>query len=163
MLFLTLTTAALLAVAPSSPVCAPSGPTLFAQTVPTDANPHLQYARAALAQGDLITARREFRFAQIVDRETGVLPVEATNALASLLYADSSSHEAAEVLQQLVDEAFRTGDLDVEAHALVSVTWLRIEAGQRFAAKAGVRRLHEIARDRRISPATRERLRQSLG
>jgi len=163
MLLLTLTSAALLATAPMAPAVAISAPAHIAVTVTNVANLHLQNARVALEQGDVSAARREYRFAQVVDRDAGLIPVEASNGLAALLYAQAQPREAAEIMQQLADEAARAGKIDLEASALVSATWLRLECGDRVAAKQGVRRLHEIARDSRISDATRTLLKQSIG
>ncbi len=163
MLLVTLTSAALLAVAPIVPVVATTtAPISIEASVPDAANPHLQNARAALEQGNVALARREYQFAQVVDRDAGVIPVEASNGLAGLLYAHAQPREAAEVLQQLANEAARAGKIDVEASALVHATWLRIECGDRIAAKEGVRRLHEIARDNSISSETRALLKRSL-
>lgn len=162
MLFLTLTSAALIAATPLAPatatvpVCAPAASASVA-------NPHLLNARAAIAKGDITTARREFRFATIVDRDEGCLPVESSNGLASLLFAQSQKSEAAEVMQELAEEAAKSGDINVEARALVSATWLRIEAGDRLAAKAGVRRLREIAKDSGLTSETRALLKERLG
>ncbi len=163
MLLFTLTSAALLAATPMALVVATAAPVSFEMSVPVAANPHLQNARTALEQGDVAMARREYQFAQVVDRDAGVIPVEATNGLAALLYAQSKPREAAEIMQQLADEAARAGKIDLEASALVSATWLRLECGDRIMAKQGVRRLREIARDKSISAETRTLLKQSIG
>lgn len=163
MLFVTLTSAALLAVAPLTQVVAATTQVPVEVSVPDASNPHLQNARAALQKGDVALARREYKFAQVVDRDAGIIPVEASNGLAALMFAQSQPREAAEIMQQLADEAARAGDIDLEASALVSATWLRLECGDRVVAKQGVRRLREIAREKNISHETRTLLKQSLG
>lgn len=163
MLLVTLTSAALLAAAPVAPVVATTAPIHIEVTVVNPSNPHLKNARSALEKGDVAEARREYQFAQVVDRDAGVIPVEASNGLAALLFAQSKPREAAVIMQQLAEEAARAGKIDLEASALVSATWLQLECGDRLAAKQGVRRLHEIARDKRISSETRTLLKQSLG
>lgn len=163
MLLVTLTSAAILAAASSSQV-PPSAESVAAGiAVAADVNPHLQNARAALEKGDVTLARREYRFAQLVDRDAGVIPVEASQGLAGVLFAQEQPREAAEVMLQLAEEAARAGEIDLEARALVSATWLQLECGDRSAARQGVRRLHEIARDTRISSATRSLLKHSIG
>ncbi len=158
MLFLALTSAALLA-APVTSVPLPAAPFVAAEA----SNPHLDNARTAIAKGDLLTARREYRFAAVIDRDEGRLPVEASHGLAELLFAQSMRREAADVMQQLADEAARVRNVDIEARALISAAWLRLEAGEHTLAKQNVRRLREIARDAGLAPDTRALLKESLG
>lgn len=164
MLLFTLTSAAFFAAAPVAQVVTPASvPVAVERSVQAAANPHLQNARSAMEKGDLSLARREYQFAQIVDREAGRIPVDASKGLAALLFTQSQPRAAAEIMQQLADEAALAGQIDLEASALVSATWLRLECGDRFAVKEGVRRLHQISRDRSISSETRAMLKKQLG
>ncbi len=153
MLFFTLASAAIIATAPAAPACPANDAVTTA---------HMNNAKAAMVSGDLNTARQQFRIAEVLGRDSGCLPVDAAQGLAQLLFSQQQASEAAEVLQQLANDAAQAGDFDLEARTLVNVAWLQIESGERAQAKASVRRLYELANDTRLSPKTRSYLKQTL-
>ncbi len=153
MLFLTLASAAMLAASPAVPVC---------NNANTTTSPHFAAATSAMIKGDVATARREFRIAEAIGRDSGCLPVAASQGLAQLFFGQQQLLEAADVLQHLADDAARAGDIDLEARTLVDVTWLQLKAGDREMAKHSGRRLYQLSRDARLSSDTRAFLRTSL-
>lgn len=162
MLLLTLSTVAtLIGTTPSRVVCAVDmrAPT----AVSASTGDYLQNARAAAQRGDLNTARRQYRVAAALGRDDGCLPVDATNGLARLLHAQSQSSEAADLMVELADEAKTAGNRDVEASALVSAAWLRLDADEPMLAKSLVRRLYVLAKDPSLTRETRALLKESLG
>lgn len=162
MLLLTLSTVAtLIGTTPARAVCAVDTPAR--STAAASTGQYLQQARDAARRGDLDTARRQYRVAAALGRDDGCLPVDATNGLARLLFAQSRSGEAADLMLQLADEAHEVGNRDVEANALVSAAWLRLDSGERLMAKPLVRRLHEIAKDPSLTRETRALLKETLG
>lgn len=152
MFILTLATAAVLA-APPVPVC---------NTADATTSNHLATAKAAMIEGDVTTARVQYRIAEVIGRDNGCLPVDAAQGLAQLFFGQQQSLEAADVLQHLADDAARGGDADLEARTLVHVAWLQLQGGDRAMAKVSARRLRELAKDTRLSSDTQKFLRQSL-
>jgi Tfp pilus assembly protein PilF len=162
MLLLTLSTVAtLVAAEPSRVTCEDALRPSSAVGMMT--SERMQSARAAAQRGDLDHARREYRVAVALGLDEGCLPVEASHGLARLLFAQSQSEEAAHVMEELASEARASGNVDVEARALVSAAWLQLDGGQRLLAKENIRRLHELSRQRGLSSATRALLKESLG
>jgi hypothetical protein len=166
MLLLSLAAAASLFTAEPA---APRTPLLAMAAVPCTGTPtrhvsemYLENARRFVTTGDLEAARREYRIARMLEADGGCLPEATSNELATVLLAESRAKEAAIVMRELAADAARENDIDMEARARVAAAWLVVQAGDRTAAKTDVRRLHEIARDPRISAETRTLLRASL-
>ncbi len=160
MLLLTLTTAAMLATTPATPLVLAPPPCESSHAHVTQA--YLESARRFATTGDLEGARREYRIATMLGFDGNCLPESTSTEFATLLLAESRYKEAAEVMRELAREAADRGEYDVEARARVSSAWLMLTMGDRIGAKQDVRRLHEIAREGRISPDTQQLLRKAL-
>ncbi len=149
-------------VAPRTPLLALAAPPCAGTPTRHVSEMYLENARRFVTTGDLEAARREYRIARMLEADGGCLPEATSNELATVLLAESRAKEAATVMRELAADAARENDIDMEARARVAAAWLEVQAGDRAAAKADVRRLHDIARDSRISPETRALLRASL-
>ena len=164
MLLLALSTAPALHIAPPVRAACADAPSRTAmQAVPDGTSQYLNAAQDAIKAGDIDGARRQYRIAAALGRDEGCLPVQATNGLASMLFAEQRATEAADVLLQLASEARAAGNDDVEANALVHAAWLHLQVGARTPAKDAVRRLHQLKDSRELTSETRRLLRESLG
>ena len=107
--------------------------------------------RAIVSHGDALTgarryasAEQEYRRAAALVRRQGHVPSFTMWHLACALYYEGNPQGAAVVLDQLMTEAQRAGDLEVEVLALFNSAWLSGQSGNgRLAATKldGVRRL----------------------
>lgn len=107
--------------------------------------------RAIVAHGDALTgarryaaAEQEYRRAAAIVRRQGHLPSFTLWHLACAFYYEGNPRSAAAVLDQLIGEAQRSGELAVEALALYNSAWLSGRSGDGRVAAAkldGVRTL----------------------
>lgn len=144
-------------VAPARPL--PISPVTVSLTASRADNEHLVRARQALDSGAYDIARREFVIAAALDRDAGLLPVDASFGLANVLFAQGYEREAALVLDQLADEALNRDEVDVAARALNDATWLHLQARRPAEARADGQRLASLLGDSRLSPAVRREVR----
>lgn len=116
---------------------------------------HLERARSAQVSGDLVTAEREFSKALWLQRGDGMLAVDASYGVATVLTMQHKYREAADVLDQLAADANLLGDAETEARVLLDVVAVKVKYHRRAAARQDAQRLQVLIGDERISGQTR--------
>jgi thioredoxin-like negative regulator of GroEL len=152
LLLVALTSVQSAAPAPSAP--AYTNAPIVAEN-PTRSAEHIAKARKALEAGDLAEARREFVIASALDRDEGVVPVDASYGLAQVLFSQAEDRKASAILEALADDAHKKGDYNTEARALADVVWLQLNTKQVGAARVSGERLYALLESGRLSAETR--------
>lgn len=160
MLAFVLTTLTALQVVTPAPtrLAAPPVAVVAAVAMPVADAPSDEYlvrARKAFDLGDFTTARRDYVIAAALDRDAGRLPVLASFGLSRVLFAQSNSREAAQVLTELAREAAVKGDDNTEARALADAIWLSREANQITQVRTEATRLRDLLKGNTLSADTR--------
>ena len=126
--------------------------------------------QARVTRGDRLTGMRrfaaaeeEYRAAATLARREGHLPSLTLWRLASAYYYEGDLQTAAVVLDQLRDEAARSGDLAVEALALFNAAWLNGQQGRRQAAETRIADLRNLLRSPYMPAGIRNNLSARLG
>ncbi|GAB1344373.1 hypothetical protein [Gemmatimonas sp.] len=128
----------------------------FTATAPVTAEEHMQVARRAASSGAYDVARREYRIAAVLQRESGQLATEATYGLIQVLYAQAANDEAVFELDHLALDAAKQADFETEARVRADAIWLKAEAGDMKGARKDARRLNAIVRTGALSAGTQE-------
>ncbi|MEO7363406.1 MAG: hypothetical protein ABI120_23940 [Gemmatimonadaceae bacterium] len=120
-------------------------------------------ARLAAEGGSLQEARAQLLVANTMMRESGGLEAAAVYALVHIDYALDNFVEAADLLNQLSDEALEKGNASVSANAALTAAELYSLAGRRTQVSNAVARVRSLLNDSRISETDRRALRKRVG
>ncbi|MES2525371.1 MAG: hypothetical protein V4617_21955 [Gemmatimonadota bacterium] len=116
----------------------------------------LENARRLLTEGAYDEARREFLIAIVLERDAGRVPTEASLGLAHTLFGQNRARDAATVLEELASDAWRKGQPDCEARALMDLVWLNARAGRNTDVRADIGRLRTLMNHPDVKESTRK-------
>jgi len=169
-LFLPLLLAGALAAPIASPNVSPGDKNPRARRVVIDTTAHRQLAaeyvakaRKAAEGGSLQEARAQLLVANTMMRESGGLEQAAVYALVHIDYALDRYVEAADMLNELSDEALKKGDATLSAKAALTAAELYKLAGRRTEVSAAVSHVRALLNDSRISETDRRAFKKRVG
>lgn len=120
-------------------------------------------ATIAAEGGSLAEARAQLLAANTMHRESGGVDESTIYKLVHVNYALDRYIEAANLLDELADEAVKRGDVKLAAFASVDAAVLYSMSERRSDAAACVTLVRSLMNDKRISDADRETLKKRLG
>ncbi len=120
-------------------------------------------ARLAAEGGSLEEARAQLLVANTMMRESGGLEQASVYALVHIDYALERYVEAADMLNELSDEALEKGNPTLSATAAVSAAELYTLAGRGREVSVAVGRVRALLNDSRISDTDRRALKKRVG
>ena len=168
--FLPLLLAGALATPLATPTVSLDHKTPRARRVVIDTAAHRQLAadyvvmaRKAAEAGSLQEARAQLLVANTMMRESGGLEETAVYALVHIDYALDRYVEAADMLNELSDEALKKGNPTLSANAALNAAELYTLAGRRTQVSAAVSHVRSLLNDSRISETDRRALKKRVG
>lgn len=107
---------------------------------------------------EFVKARKAYRKAAKLEREADRVPELSLRRIANTYYVDKDLRVAADVLDDLAEEAARRGDLVVQAWATADAAWLHGRMGNERGVRTRVDRLTRLLIAPGMPEADRERI-----